>query len=154
MTIISICDIVYTIKQKEKKMIKAKYCRNCGVELKEGQDICTSCGFSVGRGNKYCPNCGKEVSSEQDMCVNCGCRLKGGNGNSGESLGGQSKTTMAIICFFLGGLGIHNFIMGETKKGVFKIIMSFCFGIGGILAIIDFVKILIDKYEVNKEKLI
>ena len=32
--------------------------------------------------------------------------------------------------------------------------MSCCFGIGAILALIDFIKILMDKYEVNPEKLI
>ena len=58
------------------------------------------------------------------------------------------------IGFFLGGIGIHNFMMGETKKGIFKIVMAFCCGIGGILALIDFVKILMDKYVVDPDKLI
>ncbi len=51
-----------------------------------------------------------------------------------------------------GGWGIHNFVLGETKKGIVKIVLTFCFGIGSILALIDFIKILIDKYEVNPEK--
>ena len=33
-----------------------------------------------------------------------------------------------------------------------KIVLSFCFGIGAILALIDFVRILTDKYEVNPDK--
>ena len=59
---------------------------------------------------------------------------------------------MALICFFLGGLGIHNFMMGETKKGIVKIVLSLCLGIGGILALIDFIKILMDKYVIDPEK--
>ena len=61
---------------------------------------------------------------------------------------------MALICFFLGGLGIHNFMMGETKKGILRIVLSLCMGLGGILALIDFIKILTDKYVVEPEKLI
>ena len=59
---------------------------------------------------------------------------------------------MALICFFLGGLGIHNFMMGETKKGIVKIVLSLCLGIGGIIALIDFIKILMDKYVIDPEK--
>ena len=44
-------------------------------------------------------------------------------------------------------------MMGETKKGVVKIIATFCCGIGGILALIDLIKIATDKYEVDPEKL-
>lgn len=69
-------------------------------------------------------------------------------------LNGQDKTTMILICLFLAGLGIHNFMMGETKKGVFKIIMSCCCGIGSILALIDLIKICTDKYEVDPDKLV
>ena len=32
---------------------------------------------------------------------------------------------MAIICFLLGGLGIHNFMMGENKKGIVKLWQAF-----------------------------
>lgn len=59
---------------------------------------------------------------------------------------------MIIICLFLGGLGIHNFMMGETKKGVTKILFSLCFGIGGILALIDLIKIATDNYVVDPNK--
>ena len=40
-------------------------------------------------------------------------------------------------------------MMGEKKKGIIKIILSFVCGIGGILALIDFIKILTDTYEVE-----
>ena len=45
-------------------------------------------------------------------------------------------------------------MMGETKKGVFKIIMSCCCGIGSILALIDLIKIFSDKFEVDPDKLV
>ena len=133
------------------------YCRNCGSELNDNQAICLKCGVKVGEGKAYCANCGQPVAENAAVCLSCGVAIKGAGAaaaGNGEYLNGQNKTTMALICFFLGGLGIHNFMMGETKKGVFKIIMSICCGIGAILALIDFVKILTDKYEVNPEKLV
>ena len=128
------------------------YCKNCGVEINDNQEICVKCGVKVGAGTAFCHNCGKELPAGADVCLNCGVSAK--KKAAADDLGGKDKITMALICFFLGGLGIHNFMMGETKKGVFKIIMSCCFGIGAILALIDFIKILTDKYEINPEKLI
>ena len=73
-------------------------------------------------------------------------------------MNGQNKWVMALLsCPFLlglGCLGIHNFMMGEVKKGIVKIVASLCCGIGAIFALIDFIKILMDKYVVDPEKYI
>lgn len=132
------------------------YCKNCGKPMNENQAICLNCGVKAGTGNKFCPNCGNPVADGAAVCLNCGVALTGTTraGGNGEYLNGQDKNTMAIICFFLGGFGVHNFMMGETKKGVVKIVATCCFGIGCILALIDFIKILTDKYVVDPEKLI
>ena len=104
----------------------------------------------------YCRNCGKEVADNQDVCLNCGVSLK--KSDLDKQLGGYNKWLMAIIsCPFLFGigcLGIHNFMLGENKKGIFKIIFTFVCGISSIFALIDFIKILIDKYEIDPEKYI
>lgn len=126
------------------------YCRNCGTEMTDGQAVCLNCGVKKGEGASYCANCGKEVAVNAEVCLNCGASVK----KAGGDLGGQDKVVMALICFFLGGLGIHNFMMGETKKGIFRIVMSICCGLGGIFALIDFIKILMEKYVVDPEKLI
>lgn len=127
------------------------YCRNCGGEMNDNQAICLKCGVKTGDGNSYCANCGNAVAPNAEVCLSCGVAVK--KAAAGD-LAGKDKVTMALICFFLGGIGIHNFMMGETKKGVFKIVMSFCLGIGGILALIDFIKILMDKYVVDPDKLV
>ncbi len=128
------------------------FCRNCGEAMNDNQAICLKCGVKAGVGSSFCANCGKPVDANAEVCLNCGVAIKGGV--NGDYLNGKDKVTMALICFFLGGLGIHNFMMGETKKGVMKIVLSLCVGLGGIFALIDFIKILTDKYEVNPEKLI
>lgn len=129
------------------------YCKNCGEKLNDNQAICLKCGVKVGEGTTFCANCGQTVPDPNaTVCLNCGVAIK--KGPNGDYLAGKDKMTMIIICLFLGGLGIHNFMMGETKKGVVKIVASFCFYLGGILALIDLIKIATDKYEVDPEKLI
>lgn len=125
------------------------FCKNCGTQMNDNQAICLQCGVATGAGNKYCANCGNPVAENAAVCLNCGVAVqKAAAGN----LGGQDKIVIALVCFFLGGLGIHNFMMGEKKKGIVRIVASLCFGLGAILALIDLVKILTDKYEVNPEK--
>jgi TM2 domain-containing membrane protein YozV len=56
--------------------------------------------------------------------------------NSKPMGGGKSKIVAALLAFFLGGLGIHSFYMGQTKKGFFQLgitvlgIVLFAAGIG------------------------
>ena len=128
------------------------YCKNCGELMNDNQAICVKCGVKVGDGTGHCANCGEPISPNADVCMKCGVAVKksGGNGD----LNGQDKVVMLLVCFFLGGLGIHNFMMGESKKGVFKIVMTCLCGIGGILALIDLVKIAMGSYVVDPEKLV
>ena len=114
------------------------------------QAICIKCGVKTGNGDKFCANCGKEIAPNQDVCMNCGFSVKKQGGN----LNGQDKIVMILVALFLGGLGIHNFMMGENKKGVFRIIMSLLCGIGYIFALIDLVKIATDSYIIDPEKLV
>ena len=126
------------------------YCKNCGETLNENQAICLKCGVKVGEGNAYCANCGEPIDANAEFCLKCGVAVK--KAAAKGDLAGKDKVTIALICFFFGGLGIHNFMMGENKKGIVKIVLSLCLGIGGILALIDFIKILMDSYVVDPEK--
>lgn len=130
------------------------YCRNCGEEMNDNQAICLKCGVEVGKGNAYCANCGKPVNADAAVCLNCGVAINNAANTGKYDVNGKDKLMMALLCFFLGGLGIHNFLLGENKKGIFRIIMSFVCGIGGIIALIDFIKILMGKYTVDPTKLI
>ncbi len=125
------------------------YCKNCGNSINENQAICLNCGVKVGEGETFCDNCGQPVPAGAEVCMSCGFAVK-----KASNLAGKDKLTIILVCLFLGGLGIHNFMMGETKKGIVKIIASFCCYLGGVLALIDLIKICTDKYEVDPEKFI
>lgn len=127
------------------------FCKNCGKEMNDNQAICLNCGVKTGEGSAFCSNCGGAVAPGAEVCMNCGVAIKKAGVAGG--IDKDNKIVMALVCFFLGGLGIHNFMMGETKKGIVKIVASFCLaGLGGLLALIDFIKILMDKYVVDPEK--
>ncbi|WP_305018860.1 TM2 domain-containing protein [Hymenobacter cheonanensis] len=59
----------------------------------------------------------------------------------GTTAEGKSQVVAAVLCFFLGGLGIHDFYLGRVGKGILQIFLSLIL-IGFILVIIDFVRIL------------
>lgn len=123
------------------------YCKNCGEQMNDNQAICLKCGVKTGNGEGFCANCGKEVAPQAEVCLNCGVAVK-----KASNYGNYDKMVIALVCFFLGSLGIHNFMLGETKKGIVRIVLTLCCGIGSIIALVDFIKILMDKYEVNPEK--
>ena len=63
----------------------------------------------------------------------------------------KSKTTAALLCFFLGGFGVHRFYTGKIGTGVIQFLT-----LGGfvIWAIIDFVMILTGSFlDANGKKL-
>ncbi len=57
----------------------------------------------------------------------------------------KSKTTAALLAFFIGGFGAHKFYLGEKSSGIVRIILT-CTIIGafvsGVLALIDFIQLL------------
>jgi hypothetical protein len=53
--------------------------------------------------------------------------------------GGKSQLTATLLCFFLGGLGIHRFYLGYTWQGIVQLLTL---GGLGIWSLIDFIRIL------------
>ena len=55
----------------------------------------------------------------------------------------KSKLVAALLGIFLGAWGIHNFYLGDTKKGIIQIVVTIvtC-GIGGLWGFIEGIMIL------------
>lgn len=57
----------------------------------------------------------------------------------------ESKRLVALLlCFFLGGLGIHRFYVGKIGTGILQIVTIA--GFFGIWVLIDFIMIIIGKF--------
>lgn len=58
----------------------------------------------------------------------------------------KSKMTAGLLGIFLGGWGIHNFYLGNTKRGIIQIIVSCCTcGLGSWWGFIEGIMILCGK---------
>lgn len=166
------------------------YCANCGGQLNPGAAVCMRCGVAANYGQQvyrgpqqqgyqggpqqqaygYNPGAqqGYQGGPQQQVYPN---GYNGYNGNVQRGYpdpaakdawvpAGKDKTTAILLCFFLGGFGIHNFYLGENKKGILRLVLTlFCWlivpAIGvSVLVIIDFIKMLIGSYTFDPEGLI
>ncbi len=124
------------------------YCKQCGQPLNPGAAACMHCGFAVGTGNNFCANCGSQIAPGQAVCTNCGAALVAPQTIAVDPANQKSKTTAILLCFFLGGWGIHNFYLGYTTKGIIQLLICWT-GISGIWALVEFIQLLIGS--INKD---
>ncbi len=97
------------------------YCKNCGHEHDPNAYVCMNCGVAIGTGESYCANCGSQVFPGMRVCINCGVSLSNNNVVVGEQ---KSKLAAGLLGIFLGYLGIHNFYLGYTGKGVAQLLIT------------------------------
>ena len=58
--------------------------------------------------------------------------------NIGNGKTGKDRQMLGIISIFIGGWGVHRFMLGDTKGGILRIVISVCTcGIGGIIGLIE-----------------
>ena len=97
----------------------------------------------------FCKDCGAEISDNAEICPKCGCRQKECKvvvttfqHNVGSS--NKSRLVAAVLCFFLGGIGVHRFYVGKIGTGI---LMLLTFGGFGVSVLIDFILICCGSFE-------
>ena len=70
---------------------------------------------------------------------------------SDKSASPKSRLVATLLCFFLGGLGIHRFYVGKVGTGILSIFTGGLFGIG---ALVDFIMILCGSFTDKEGKFV
>lgn len=65
---------------------------------------------------KFCSNCGNEVNENAYACLSCGYKIKQ------ES--NKSKLVAGLLGILFGSLGVHNFYLGYTGKGIAQLLLT------------------------------
>lgn len=95
------------------------FCRNCGNEIPDDAVVCMHCGFAAGSGSAFCAHCGRPVAEGQAVCVNCGFPI-----GPAKTASSRSRLAAGLLGIFLGGWGVHNFYLGNTKRGILQIVLT------------------------------
>jgi TM2 domain-containing membrane protein YozV len=105
----------------------------------------------------YCRHCGKEIDDNAAFCPYCGKATNDGQtaqfAQSAQPQGGyapvehKSKIAAGLLGIFLGSLGVHNFYLGYTSRGVAQLLITLCTcGVGacvtGIWGLVEGIMIL------------
>lgn len=102
-------------------------CPHCGQHFEVEEELtgrsveCSSCGkpftISAPEPTKRCPMCGEEILAVAKKCRYCGEYLD----DSNQPVQKKSRSAYVLLCLFLGGIGAHNFYIGQMWRGLVKI---------------------------------
>ena len=127
------------------------YCKNCGNPIDDNAAVCVKCGCAKGTGVSYCHNCGQPMAPGAAFCTACGAAPAPVAGPDAKS-----KLAAGLLGIFLGGLGVHNFYLGYTKKAVIQLLVCLlgsCIAVGpavaGVWGLVEGIMILAGKITVD-----
>jgi TM2 domain-containing membrane protein YozV/Tfp pilus assembly major pilin PilA len=78
---------------------------------------------------KLCSSCHAVIHKNAKICPQCGVRQK---------MRGANKKVLLLLTFFLGGLGIHRFYLGDYLLGIFYFLFFWTM-IPFIIALVEFI---------------
>lgn len=105
---------------------------------------------TLGTSKKHCYACANILDARAELCPRCGVRqpllagamtLPAAPVLPAVPTTTRSKTTAALLAFFLGGIGVHRFYLGNGGLGVLYLLFCWTF-IPAIIAFIEFLVLL------------
>lgn len=102
--------------------------------------FCTKCGFEFPDDARFCPKCGSvnllvAPTEQQPPASPVAIEMKG--------------TALFWLCFFFGFLGVHQFYSGNTRRGVFYLLMTALCGFLIVPVIVIGVLVIIDLWRIS-----
>ena len=80
----------------------------------------------------YCKNCGKVIDDKAIVCPSCGVDQR--STYSSVQTVSKSRVVVGVLGILLGTLGIHNFVLGYTGRGLAQLLITvLTCGIGGVI---------------------
>lgn len=98
----------------------------------------------------HCRGCGKQIHESAPTCPHCGAPQTVQPHGAGTASDKQ-KVPAALLCWFLGIFGVHRFYVGKVGTGLIQL---FTLGGLGIWALVDFIMILMGKFEDKSGRLL
>jgi len=98
-----------------------------------------------GPNDKYCTECGSIINAKAEICPKCGVRQMYSHGSidlARTAPNGKSRIAAALLAFFLGGIGVHKFYLGQIGFGILYLLFCWTF-IPAIIAIIEFIFLIV-----------
>ena len=101
------------------------FCKSCGKEIPEGQELCDECaaknaenvvveGETVQNNSQGNTSSTNEAPAKEATVVN----------NANTDPNAKSKMAAGLLGIFLGSFGVHNFYLGYTGKAIAQLLIS------------------------------
>jgi uncharacterized membrane protein YvbJ len=97
----------------------------------------------------FCSNCGTQIDDKAVVCPKCGAPTpnfasQSAAGVQAVAAEGYDWLTTLLLCFFLGGLGVHSFYTKKTGIGIAQLLTL---GGCGIWALVDLIMIITENFK-------
>ena len=104
---------------------QTKFCKHCGSKVDINAVVCIKCGLQI-----------EELKTEQPQVVITNTNHQATPVYYGAHGRQKDKWVAALLCFFLGYLGVHRFYEGKIGTGILYLFTLGLFGIGIIVDLI------------------
>ncbi len=122
------------------------FCYGCGKTIHVSALACPHCGARQDRAlatvevkrapaqgrEVFCRACGHAINAAAPLCPACGAPQAAFTPGSSD----KSRVAAALLAFFLGGIGVHKFYLGQTGLGILYLLFCWTF-IPAIIAFIE-----------------